>query len=344
MALIGAEFYVEVDGIVVDPEILGRSITIPRGDERFRIDFPAGADAFAFPTVGGVVSSAGPADPREYTPTASVVEQSESLAEVRIVRVAVNAPAALTIEGFVSSAPGQRELHDQLLRELSVKAVELVDELCARLNLDVQQRWIAPRGKYPRVVNMAGLVDLDASMTFGITQGSAGSIRALAEESVLNDATLARVAGRLKEGPPAADEMLLVEARHLVEADFPAAPERSVLLAAIGVELRTKRLLRALANTPEQASALDLLLSRDWSMSVHGLFLKALPVFAGAGQGGLGQEHVNLAKRVQRLFTSRNLIAHTGAVVTRADALLHVQTASDAFAVMDDLTRPPASE
>ncbi|MCG2802139.1 MAG: hypothetical protein L6311_08600, partial [Cellulomonas sp.] len=329
MALIGAEFYVEVDGIVVDPEVLGRSVTVSRGEERFRIDFPAGPDAFVISAVSGPFTQSGPPDPREYTPSAAVIEQSDNLATVRIVRVAVNATSALSAEGFASSASGQKDLHDQLLWELREKAVELVDELCARLNLDVDQRWIEPRGKYPRVLNLAGLVDLDASMAFGVMLGSAGSIRVLAAESVLNDASLERVARHLKEGPPAADEMLLVEARHLVEADFPAAPERSVLMAAIGVELRTKRLLRSLARTSDQASALDLLLGhpRDWSMSVHGLFLKALPVFVGAGAAeGLGQGHIDLSKRVQKLFASRNLIAHTGAAVTGAEAVLHVQT------------------
>jgi hypothetical protein len=72
----------------------------------------------------------------------------------------------------------------------------------------------------------------------------------------------------------------------------------------MGVELQTKQTLKMLAGE-DKADVLELLLEhpQDWSMSAHGLFHKALPTLAGRD---LGDEHRELAKRVQKLFTARN--------------------------------------
>lgn len=338
MTLIGAEFYVEVDGILARHDVLGSSLKVVRGGERFRIELPTDSDSFSFgyaslPTVGG-----GRSDPREYTPNVAVLNESESLVRIRLVRVVVNIDAPLSIEGFQSSDPIQRELHDSILHALSDKATDIVGELCDRLNLEVNQDWIEPRGRYPRVVNMAGLIDLDAGMTFGTKIGRAGSLRVIDSDSILDASALTRLENSFEEGALQADELLLAEARHLIEGESAVALERSVLLSAIAVELRTKRLLRRLAE-PDLTRMVDLLLDNPnyWSRSPHGLFLKALPVLLGVED--VGPEHRALAKRVQRLFTSRNDIAHVGAPLTRNEAVEHVATAVDAFAFMKDISQ-----
>lgn len=337
VSLIGAVFYVEVSGIIVDPSILGRSISVGRDDVRYRIDLPSTAGEFTFHSLPQAMLD--PPDPRDYVPRAAVVAATDSLAEVRVVQVVANAPSMLSIERLKSSEPGQKELHDGLLHNLREAVLDLAEELSARLNLDVGQVWIAPRGDFPRIVNMVELIDLDVKQSFRVLIGSGGVLRVVGEETVLNEESVRRLEAALQGGPPMADELMLVEARHLVEGTFPVAAERSVLLAAIALELRIKRGLSFLADTSERVAALDLLMNnfRDWSMSVHGLFMKALPVFALGGPEGLGEAHRNLGKRVQRLFESRNTLAHAGAVIPREEATTHVQTASEAFDFIAEL-------
>jgi hypothetical protein len=338
MTLIGAEFYVEVDGISASHDVLGSSLKVVRAGERFRIELPTDADSFSFGSVGPPTVDGGPSDPREYAPTVALLKESESSVQIRLVRVVVNIDAPLSVEGFRSLDPIQRELHDSILLALRDKATDIVSELCDRLNLEVNQHWIEPRGRYPRVVNMAGLIDLDAGMTFGTQIGNAGSFRVIDSDSILDASALTRLENSFEEGALQADELLLAEARHLIEGEFGVALERSVLLSAIAVELRIKRLLRRLAE-PDLTRMVDLLLDNpnDWSRSPHGLFLKALPVLLGVED--VGREHRALAKRVQRLFTSRNRIAHVGASLTRNEAVEHVATAVDAFGFMKDISQ-----
>jgi hypothetical protein len=97
----------------------------------------------------------------------------------------------------------------------------------------------------------------------------------------------------------------------------------------MGVELQTKQTLKMLAGE-DKADVLELLLEhpQDWSMSAHGLFHKALPTLAGRD---LGDEHRELAKRVQKLFTARNRVAHRGERLHNQSAKIHVATAEAAI-------------
>ena len=78
-------------------------------------------------------------------------------------------------------------------------------------------------------------------------------------------------------GPLSIGELLVGEASHLMYGSRVVRGDRATLLAAIGVEVEIKSTLRELvgAARPER-DLVDLLLDnpRDWSMSVHGLFVE----------------------------------------------------------------------
>lgn len=332
MSRIGAEFYVEVHGILADPEVLGKSFRVDREGIKFRIDFPEAEDAFEFIFVSG----SGDSDPREYSPTKAVVKQSESLVEIRLVRVVVNVESSLSAVTYDSSSDADKGQHDELLVDLRQRAENLAAQLGDLLRIEIDQYWVEPTGTYPRVVNMAGLIDIDAQQAFGHMLGKAGSIRVVDESSMVTAANLPRLTNRLNQGPLQADELLLAEAVYLANAAQPVAADRATLIAAIAVELRTKRLLRRIAQ-PDRVGILDLLVNspQDWSMAAHSLFLKAIPVFLG--QDAPTPEHKALAKRVQVLFRDRNGIVHRGESVSRDSSVKHVRTAAEAFAFLDGL-------
>ena len=336
MTLIGAEFYIEVHGILADQEVLGRSLQVIRNQEKFRIDLPASPDSFHFMHAGPPRADDSTVDPRQYAPTTAVLNPTGSIVEIRLVRVVVNVEASLSVYSYDHTVEAHRRLYDELFYGLRSRATDVAGELCERLKLELGQHWIEPAGRYPRVVNMAGLIDLEAGKTFGQVVGSAGEILVVDPDVVLDASSLLRLQEKLIGGPPQADELLLAEAKHLVKGGQPVAFDRATLLAAIAVELRTKRLLRSLAY-PDRVEMLELLINNpnDWTMAAHGLFLKTLPVMLR--QDHLGPEHKALAKRLQRLFVSRNAIAHKGASVTNEAAIQHVETAWEAFKFMSGL-------
>jgi hypothetical protein len=329
VSLLGAEFYFEIHGILASPDVLGESLTLRRSGETWRIDLPSAPDSFQFTHVGTRVD-----DPRSYSPTVAVLRWSDSLVDIRLVRVMVNVESPLAAETYDDSDGLQRAAHHDLFFGLRQRAGDLVAELCERLRLDVGQDWIEPAGEYPRVVNLAGLVDIEAQQAFGGMYARAGRIHIV--DDLLTPESLRDLQGKLRKGPLHADELLLAEAIYLVQAEQPVGPDRATLLAAIAVELRTKRLLQFLAE-PDRVDMLDLLLDnpRDWSMSAHGLFHKAIPVML---RQEATEAHRALAKRVQHLFNVRNRLVHKGESVSGEDAKKYVQTARDVLTYMDSLT------
>jgi hypothetical protein len=258
--------------------------------------------------------------------------------EFRLLRVVVWQDAQLSVETWDPENGAEHDLYQDVFHGMRLKATQLAGELCERLKLDLGQHWIEPAGRYPRVVNMAGLMDVETGKSFRTSYGPTGSFRVFDPATILVSDSLPGIEEKLRSGSPNADEMLLAEAKHVVETDQAAAFNRATLLAAIAVELRTKRLLRTLAG-PDRAVLLELLINHpnDWSMAAHRLFKKAIPEMLGRE---LGPEHRALSKRVERLFVDRNLIAHKGASVPREDAVSHVETAWAAFELMAALSLP----
>ncbi len=96
----------------------------------------------------------------------------------------------------------------------------------------------------------------------------------------------------------------------------------------------------------DQVDLVQLLLNnpRDWSMSAHGLFKKALPIIAELGSEA---EHKEISTKLQKLFSKRNKIAHEGEHVEPDEAKQHVAAADEAmqyirglFAVRDPKRYP----
>jgi hypothetical protein len=335
VSLIGSEFYVELDELVCGREVLGSSLKLQRGEIRYRIDFPDRPDAFQFSHVGQPRIHGKPPDPRNYDATVALLEQGGDMVDVRLVRIVANVESSLSAESFDRTSSAHQKAHDALLHDLHSGALQLARDLCDWVRVIQQQVWIEPSGRYPRIVNAIALIDLTAKKDFGSMIASAGIVRIIDPDTVLDAAGLAKVQESLEQGAPAPDELLLSEAQYLQRSQQVTWAERATLLAAIALEVRTKRALQAIADAT-QLPLVDLLLQNphDWSLAAHALFQKALPVVAGQA---LGQEHADLSKRVQKLFTSRNALAHRGATIEASVAADHVETAREAFAFLSAL-------
>lgn len=337
---IASQVFAEMDGLLCRREVLGRSITVQRGPTRYRVDFPDRPDAFNFSHVGPATTEGSTPDPRDYDPTVALVERGGDFADVRLVRITANVESTLSVESFDPKRSADQEMHDQLLHEMRSGSLQLARDLCDWVRLHHEQFWIEPSGRFPRIVSSVELVDIDASRTFGIQIASAGQVLMIDDDALLDDAGLQRIESSLERGSPYPDELFLGEACYLIGSEQVSGPERATLLGAIAVELRVKRALQTIAD-PAQLMLLDLLLENphDWTLSAHSMFKKALAVVAGRP---MRPDHASLSKRVQKLFESRNALAHRGATIDLSAAREHLQTARDAFEFLTELERQQA--
>lgn len=328
MANVGAEFFVELSGMLVQPDLLGRSLTV-RGDAHsYRVDLPEAEDSFKFP----MVSSLGETDQREYVPTQCIVgDISREFVEVRIVRVVVNMEGELSADGYDDTDIGQRttahEQLDTLLKHAMTAATDLTNMVRLR-----GQSAIPPTGRYPRVLNMVTMVEiLDThTQSYGFSVGSASTgIRIIGPHEVLSVTDLSAVESSLGSvGAPWVGELLVGEALYLVQSEQNSGAEQGTLLAAMGVEVHTRDVVDHLAKG-EQKELVALLLDnpRQWTMAAFAVFERVLPVVVGRD---LGPEHKALARRVEKLFRARNKVAHRAKPISRDEALKHSATANEA--------------
>lgn len=331
MARLGAEIIVELGGLLVEREALGKSVTLRRGEGvAWRIDLPDAEDSFRFVRAK---MRGDESDPRNYDPVCLVDSGRNSFVDVRMIRLVVNFDSGLSVTDYQPERD-QGE-HDETLQRRRDEALNIAADFCAAVRLEVGQHWVEPTGEFPKLVGPLGLVDLDASKTFGVLVAPAGVIRIVDSATLVTEESLGHLEARLSDAALQPEEILLSEALYLAESEQQRAADRATLLSAIAVELRTKRVLRLIVGDSRQ-KILELLLNnpRDWSMAAHGLYAKALPEFAG---NDLGDGHKESAKQVQRLFDARNRIAHRGDVVSVEDGKRHVAAARNAFAILQQV-------
>jgi hypothetical protein len=256
-----------------------------------------------------------------------------SYAVVRQVRVVANVNIA---EPWDPSDEFSGE--EVVLNRLRALSTQAVTDLCNWTRLLIGQDWMEPPGKYPDLVSTSELLDIsDANNIRGYSLVTSGTILVLPEGTICTGDGLAAVDAAMRlRGSPTAEDLLLADAQHLVHYGPGATDsDRAVLLAAIAVEVRIKRTLRAVA-TASHAPLVELLIAnpRDWSLSAHSFFTKAMPAVC---QRELGEEFSELGRKVQSLFEDRNKVAHVGSTIAHERATEHVDTAGRALRLLNDL-------
>ncbi len=315
MTLLGAAFTIEVDGILVDRDMLGEKLAFKADEDVWQILFPSRVDDFSLQRA---LAPDRDLDPREYEPVA-LVDHGGSMVEIRLVEVAVNFSyvGGLAVESYDSKR--DYDEWDRVVKKYERQALAIVSDLCANLRLSFKQPWIEPNGRFPASVNALTLSDLDSGKAFPVLAMRGPTINIVERSAPLALADLPNLGATLAKGRLAPEQLLLSEAVYLAHDTPRLAPDRATLLAAIAVELHTKRTLSDLAGT-ERAAVADLLIV---SMSAHGLFLDAVPLFAGLDPDA---NYTATARKVQKLFSTRNRIAHRGADIPADQAREHVQT------------------
>jgi len=327
MTLLGAAFTIEVDELLVGRDMLGEKVTAKLGEDVWQIQFPSGPDDFPR---GRATGHSDPPDPREAAPVA-LLDSGGSMVDVRLIELLVNFPydGVMTADGFVPDR--DHDEHYRLVKEYEQKALNIVSDLCANLRLSHRQPWIEPSGQYPKTASALSLIDVEAGRYFPVQILSAPRIRIVERTAPLEAADIPDLRAAVEKGSLDPEQLLLSEAIYLAWDSPRASPDRATLLAAIAVELRTKRTLANLAGT-DRAGEADLLIV---SMSAHGLFQRAVPLFAGVEPD---PDYAQTAGKVQKLLEARNMIAHRGKAIAADEAREHIKTATAAFACLEGIS------
>ena len=129
-------------------------------------------------------------------------------------------------------------------------------------------------------------------------------------------------------------ERFLADAEYFARRMRAAEVQRAVVLAAIATELKVKEVLRERASGGPSAPFVEIIVDnpRDVSVAVGGLFHKTMKATTGKS---LQEEAPDLFSSVERLFTIRNRIVHSGNVPDPKEGKSVVDAAREAFRWLD---------
>ncbi len=338
-----ATFHARLRRVIVKPDILGTSyeasidgrqvvITLPTTradvvdpDERRPVEVTAFPDRAEPPLPGGAGT----------VTTSARLAPSETHAYIDAVRIRVyweaNLPPYDTTVGEDWSKPYVHALHSA-----AGTARGALERLVAWLRVEGKQPWLALAGEAADFAGSAVLVDLDANLRFPVTLGLSGPTFSLhRSDQILDAERLRTLLAHAAEGrtPPLAESILSDAAFYLFEA-APADAARAVLTAAIACEVKMKQALRVLA-APAAAPVVDLLVAGRGPISARARHLLDKPLLAVAGIS-LKDDDADLYGGLQRLFSARNEIAHSGAAPDAAAAEEAVAVAANVFRWLRD--------
>lgn len=319
MALRRAEFYFEVRGVLVRPELLGTKLEFDRGGLRVEILLPGNGADRHWECFGAVkpVYGGGPNGQGFAVHTVKVMVFGEG-------------PRGQDTDGSIEHL--KRSFH---VAESAV--ADLVE--WARIH---GQPWLGLHGQPVRRVGNHLLGDDSVDIAdYGFSEDVLPAIEDEREPAydggasldTAHSSSLAQELGRGDVALPIA-ETFLADALYFIGLRPPDC-QRAVLIAAIACEVKVKDTLR-LKVPPDRRPLVDLLLEnpRDWSIAALALFDKATDAALGRS---LRTDHREVYKDVCRLFELRNRIAHRGEKPDDTEASRVVLAARQVFRWLDEL-------
>lgn len=234
------------------------------------------------------------------------------------------------------------------LHQAAYAANDAVLRLRAWAQAEGPQPWVGISGERISQVGPSQLIDLASGQPVKFAVSLHSGARARGPEGVLALDDLRSFASRVEggESPPIWDT-LLSDAEHLLIQSvgeliygigfetWGANPSRAILMAAIACETKAKQRVQELASE-EQAPLVSYVLTNHREVAVtaaDGLFNSLMGLVAGRSLKDSDRE---LWKGVERLFQTRNHIAHRGNVASLEDAKALVSAARQATNWLDD--------
>ncbi len=327
MAYLRSTFHYRLNELWVAADTLGCSIEFRREGYKISVRMPAndtdfglgGGKDFEYRTLSG--SSSGTTEnPRQHL-------------GVSIIRVVVWGYAPVGASDFDGSDNHEAfKIASEYLKKASLLAEAIVGELIDWARIRRDQAWLALHGERPERVWLSEFFDEDARVRIPIGVGETFKIHARGRSiDPAFWASLSELLGDGRQNLPVA-ETLLADAKHLLQADPPDLL-RAVLIAAIACEVKVKETLRSKV-AAHSLDLVEVILNnpRDVSVATSNLLHKTCKAALGCS---LCEDNKKLYRRIEKLFTTRNKIAHGGHTPSEAEARDVVKAADEAFDWLD---------
>jgi len=300
----------DADGLLVRAEALGFCSYLERRGYPVLLTVPRTQEDF-----GGEASDDPWGQPL-FRPVWRDKEGRTVTATVKIVQVVVAVEADVTVQEFDASQ-AKKDAASDALREAYGVAKEVVGDFLDWARVLGGQYWLTPSHEAPTAAGLTSLLDPAAGQRFPI--GLPVGIVAIGSsiDDALDADGIATVAERAARGlDTPTPEILLADAWHLFvpsgawEEDTPLDLRRIVRLAAIACETKVKRTLLDKAGR-EMRGLVEIIVEnpREVTQSVPQLLDKTCRETLGTSLKDADRE---LWKRIDRLFTARNSVAHRG--------------------------------
>jgi hypothetical protein len=294
MPRLAAEFYFELNNVVVSPEIPGLSVRFHRGRFDCEIWSPIAADKL--PTNG------------EFDKL--LVSVGLQMGTLPVIRV------TLRFDSDLSAATS--EANEAKAKEEGLAALELAfKEASAALSefiwwtrIRKGQVWLNAHPDSFRLFQPGRLLDEDLDQALPVELSRPGPLPTVPAKGAIDREFFETISGLLGDGrpdlPPA--ESLYADAQQLASEEPPDL-KKAVLIAAIACEAKVKETLRKCPRA-ELLPMVDLFLNhpRDFTVAALCLFTDVMMVVMGRS---LKKENAGLSKRIGKLFEHRNAIAHS---------------------------------
>jgi hypothetical protein len=332
-----AEFLYQVDKLLINPNLLGRSVTFEYDGKTFELAFPTSpadepnewigyrfdrfVDAFGFPLPEGAV---------ELDAAGAASGGSPDIASVDVVRFSVSWTAAVE---DVAGKTATDVVEGMSSRVDSVFAM-VFDVLRAR----GRQPWLGLTGTKHEGWKWR-LLDLDRELRHPSPAAAMSRFWVVEPDSVLSESAAAEPLSQL--APISLSESLLADVGFFRWSHFPQAGAAAVLLAAIACEIEAKSVIRRTAG--DRLEAVELLMSRarEFSGPARELFSK---VMKAANGRSLKEEDSGLERDLGALFEVRNGIAHRSQIPTLEQAMASTRTAERVFEWLHTFGSPNSAE
>lgn len=322
-------------GIWVQPDALGETYTWAVDGRQVTLALPRTPTDF--------VSDDEPEVPNvpAWVPTARMQGSGDAVA-VQLLRVDVEFDGDVSASQKVEARAKEEGGDDTLLNQFGEAAehiwrpafelgVQLTHAWLAHVRVVSQQPWLGIKVEPPMQYGRSHLVDLDANVRL-MSWGPLQSLTIRSGQLALTKDRLRQVRELVATGDePSAAEVLLADARFLVQEAEVVDAQRAVLLAAIACEIKSKSVMHAKASADKRALT-DLVLRRVSNLPQ--LLAEPLEAALGVSLRAANPELYGHARQLSRL---RNLVAHEGIDVDERTAWKLVVHAGQLFEWLDAL-------
>jgi len=317
----------ELDELWVAADMLGQTAQFVRAGFDVTVRLPASNAQFPLGHSSSLAARGSFGYSKSSTPEGDDLVQS-----VQVIQISLERDTSFGAE----TAPERPDEVVEFVKQATLLARTIASEFVQWARVRRGQTWLGMSHAEPPMVGIRTLHDETAGQDIRVRVSDGIVLRPMPLDKAVDGALIADLPTLLGDGHPEVPiaDALVADANYLMGVR-PPNPEQAVLLAAIGLEVAAKSVLRAKIDA-DRRDLLDYILDnpRDISQQAAALFAATMKV---AINRSLQADNKPLFVRIEKLFQRRNAVAHRGARVSIDEAHDLARAAREALVWLSSL-------